>query len=116
MKKTFRLNRRNKKLMGVCAGISDMTGVDATIVRVALVLVTLAGAFPWTVIAYLLAGWLAKPAERIGWDAQPSGRARMSAREYQESLTDTDRRMDEIDRYVAGTADHSLAREIERLR
>jgi phage shock protein C len=114
VKKTFRLNRRDKKLMGVCAGISDMTGVDATIVRVAMVLITLAGAFPWTVIAYLLAGWLAKPADRLDWDAPT--RARMSVREYQESLTDTDRRMDEIDQYVAGSTDNSLAREIERLR
>jgi phage shock protein C len=112
VKKKFRLNRRDKKLMGVCAGLSDMTGVDATIVRVALVLVTLAGLFPWTVIAYLLAGWLAKPASAL--DAPSS--ARMSMRDYQESLTETDRRMDEIDRYVASSADNSLAREIERLR
>jgi phage shock protein C len=111
-KKTFRLNRRNKKLMGVCAGLSDMTGVDATIVRVALVLVTLAGAFPWTVIAYLLAGWLAKPASVL--DAPVS--TRMSMRDYQESLTESDRRLDEVDRYVAQSADNSLAREIERLR
>jgi phage shock protein C len=115
VKKTFRLNRRDKKLMGVCAGLSDMTGVDATIVRVALVLITLAGAFPWTVIAYLLAGWLAKPADRTSLDI-PAARTRMSVRDYQESLTDTDRRMDEIDQYVAGSTDNNLAREIERLR
>ena len=115
MKKTFRLNKRDRKLMGVCAGLSDYTGVDATIIRVALVLLTIAGGFPWTLIAYLVAGWVAKPA-RLGWEAEAPRGGRVTMDQYQAGLTDTDRKMDEIDRYVAGSADHSLAREIERLR
>lgn len=115
MKKTFRLNRRDRKLMGVCAGVADMTGIDATIVRVALVLLTIAGGFPWTLLGYLLAGWLAKPSSLLGWEDM-AARSRVSVQEYQESLTETDRRMDEVDRYVASSADNSLAREIERLR
>ena len=113
MKKTFRLNRRDRKLMGVCAGISDMTGVDATIVRIALVLLTIAGGFPWTVIAYLVAGWAARPA--LGFEAE-APRSRVTMDEYHANMTEADRKIDEVDRYVAGSADNSLAREIERLR
>lgn len=115
MKKKFRLNRRDRKLMGVCAGLADMTGVDATIIRVAVVLLTLAGGFPWTVIAYLVAGWAAKPSAGLGWQVD-APRSRVTVDEYQSGLTDTDRKLDEVDRYVAGNADNNLAREIERLR
>jgi phage shock protein C len=48
----------NKKLAGVCGGISEMKDIDPTIVR--LVVVTLAlvtGVFP-CVIAYLIAWWI----------------------------------------------------------
>src|SRR3546814_12062320 len=47
--------------MGVCAGIADYTGIDVLWVRIGAVLITLIGAFPWTVIAYFLAAWLAQP-------------------------------------------------------
>lgn len=114
MKKKFRLNRRDRKLMGVCAGLSDMTGVDATIIRIAVVLLTIAGGFPWTLIAYLVAGWAAKPA-LLGFEAE-AARGRMTMDEYQAGLTDSDRKLDEVDRYVASSAEGSLAREIERLR
>lgn len=114
MKKKFRLNRRDRKLMGVCAGLADYTGIDATIVRIAVVLLTVAGGFPWTLIAYLVAGWVAKPAQ-LGWEAD-APRGRMTMGEYQAGLTEADRKLDEVDRYVAGSADNSLAREIERLR
>ena len=47
------------KLMGVCARFANWSGVDATIVRVALVLLTLFAFGPLAIIAYLLIGWLA---------------------------------------------------------
>ncbi len=60
MNNSFTLDRRNGKIMGVCAGISNRTGIDVTIVRVALVLLTLCALGPVAVVAYLLAGWLAE--------------------------------------------------------
>jgi phage shock protein C len=48
----------NKKLAGICGGISEMKDIDPSIVR--LVVVTLAlvtGVFP-CVIAYLIAWWV----------------------------------------------------------
>ena len=54
----FRLNKANGKLMGVCAGIGDYFGVDATIVRIAFALGTIFG-FGSLLIAYLAIGLIA---------------------------------------------------------
>ncbi len=115
MKKKFYLDRQNKKLMGVCAGLAEHSGVDATIVRIAVVLLTIAGGFPWTVIAYLIAAMMAKPrplGRYPGEDARPLG---SSTYAYQESTRELDRRLAEVDTYVAGP-NSRLAREIEELR
>ncbi|MBU3077079.1 PspC domain-containing protein [Sphingomonas quercus] len=55
----FRLDRSNGRLMGVCAGIAQRTGLDVTLVRVAVALLTLFSFGVVGVAAYLLAGWLA---------------------------------------------------------
>ena len=59
----FYLDKQNAKWKGVCAGISDYTGIDVLFVRVAMVVLTLAGGFPWTLLAYWLVAWMghAKP-------------------------------------------------------
>ena len=59
MNNNFTLDRSNGKIMGVCAGLSNRTGMDVTLVRVGLVLLTLCALGPIGVVAYLLAGWLA---------------------------------------------------------
>jgi phage shock protein C len=115
VKKKFHLDRRNKKLMGVCAGIANSTGIDATIVRVAIVLLTLAGGFPWSVIAYLVAAMLAKPQPLADYRAGEAPALRGSTYNYQLSATDLDRRLAEVDNYVAGP-NSRLAREIDELR
>ncbi len=43
MSKTFRLDKANGKLWGVCGGIADYLGIDATLVRVAFALGTIVG-------------------------------------------------------------------------
>ena len=110
MRKTFRLDKQNGKLFGVCAGIANYTGIDATIVRIALVVATLLGAAPWTFIAYGVAAWAAKPAR-----ADEPVSLRSSTYAMRGELSDLDRRMAEIDTYVA-SQDSRLAREIEQLR
>lgn len=57
----FSLDKHNAKVSGVCAGIADYTGVNANGIRIGVVLVTLLGAFPWTVIAYGVTAWAATP-------------------------------------------------------
>jgi len=54
----FLLNRPRAKVMGVCAGIADWLGIDVLIVRLGLVVATLATG-PIAILLYILTGWLA---------------------------------------------------------
>jgi phage shock protein C len=54
----FLINRRDAKVMGVAAGIADYSGIDPTIVRVALVALTLMTG-PVMILFYVLTGLLA---------------------------------------------------------
>lgn len=107
----FEIDRPNGKLLGVCAGLANATGIDATILRIGLVVVTLLGAFPWTLLAYGAAALIGKPRRHAGYALSrpsPSG-------ESSERVRDLDARMQAIETYVAN-ANGSLAREIEELR
>jgi phage shock protein C len=108
----FRLDRANGKMFGVCAGIARHMGWDATFVRVGVVVLTLAGGFPWTLIAYAATAMIAKNVSAA--EPEPA-MARMSAYDLKHSMTDVDRRMAEVESYVT-TQNNSLAREIESLR
>jgi phage shock protein C len=57
MNDRFLLNRREGKIMGVAAGLSDLTGVDALIIRLGLVAALLLTG-PVVVLFYVLTGWL----------------------------------------------------------
>ena len=61
MNAPFILDKSNSKLMGVCSGISRHFEVDVTLVRVGIVLLTLALG-PLTLIAYLATGFIAPDA------------------------------------------------------
>ena len=107
----FEVDRAEGKFLGVCAGIANHTGVDATIIRIGLVLVTLLGAFPWTVIAYFVAAFVGQ--KKRGYDYAPS---RVAAREEsRERIRNLDLRMQAIETYVT-SSNSRLAREIEELR
>ena len=111
----FYLDRTNGKLMGVCAGIGNYFNVDPTFVRIGVVVVTLIGAFPWTLLAYAAAAWIAKP-KLLGSDEHEDVKPlRRSSREVRETMRDIDRRMAEVENYVT-SPDSRLAREIEELR
>ena len=117
MMSKFRLDRENGKLWGVCAGISRMTGWDVTLVRIGVVLVTIAGAFPWTLIAYGAAALIAKPGGRYDRSFEEGARApaRLSTYDVKHKMSDLDRRMMEVETQVAGP-ESRLAREIDALR
>ncbi|MDQ4088012.1 MAG: PspC domain-containing protein [Pseudomonadota bacterium] len=106
----FEVDKAEGKFLGVCAGIANLTNVDATIVRIALVVVTLMGAFPWTVIAYFLAAFMGRP-RHYGY-APSRAAVRDEARDRMRNL---DLRMQAIETYVTSSNSH-LAREIEDLR
>ena len=58
MEKKFYLSTKNKKKAGVCGGLAEYFGLDATLVRIIFVLFTLAGGSG--VLAYLVI-WLVAP-------------------------------------------------------
>ena len=118
-RRKFQLDKRNGKFMGVCAGIANYFNIDATFVRVGAVVVTLLGAFPWTLIAYGIAAWLAKPKSHSLYgddDVQGvGGSRRVSTYDLKHDMRDIDRRLAEVESYVT-QSNSRLAREIEELR
>ena len=114
--KKFELDRRNGKFMGVCAGFANYTGWDATLVRVALVVITILGAFPWTLLAYGAAAWAAKPKKAAPSIVDDIRTLRSgSTRDYRSNMRDIDLRLAEVENYVT-TSNSRLSREIEELR
>lgn len=120
----FYLDKRNRKWSGVCAGIADYTGVDVTVVRIGMVVLTLLGGFPWTLIAYWVAAWMAPVKPRALVDATPEeakfwqgvraapGR---SIRDVRSRFRELDRRLADIETYVT-SSNTRLSQEIEQLR
>jgi phage shock protein C len=107
----FEIDRTEGKFLGVCAGLANYTGVDATIVRIGAVVVTLMGAFPWTVLAYFIAAF-------VGQQRRPSvyEPSRVASREEsRERMRNLDLRMQAMETYVT-SSNSRLAREIEELR
>lgn len=62
MNRPFTLDKANAKMMGVCAGLADSTGADATLIRLAAV-ISLFVLGPVAILLYLVAGCVA-PAGR----------------------------------------------------
>ena len=54
----FLINRRDAKIMGVAAGLADYSGVDATLIRLSFVALTLLTG-PMMILFYVIAGLLA---------------------------------------------------------
>jgi phage shock protein C len=59
MTNRFVIDRRRGMWLGVCQATADVSGINVTLVRLALVLLTVFSAgFP-ALVAYVLIGWLA---------------------------------------------------------
>lgn len=119
---TFYRDKQNAKLMGVCSGIADYTGVNAIWIRLAfLTLMMMTGG--GILLFYFLIGFLAnkKPPhlyadrqEQQFWQGVRQSPAR-SARDVKASFRDIDRRLADIETYYV-THNPRLSEEIERLR
>lgn len=119
----FYLDKRNKKIMGVCSGIADYTGFDVTLVRVFMVAALFMSSFAILPV-YFITGWIADdkprelrsgdPEEQRFWQGVRASPAR-SARDIRSRMRDIDRRLADIESYVT-TENRTLAREIEQLR
>lgn len=120
----YYLDKRHGKVMGVCAGLADYTGVDVTLVRVGVVLLTVFTLGSVSVLAYFVLGWVAHDKPRQFYDADPEEdkfwqkvRARPGAtvRDVRGRFRDIDRRLADVEIHVTGH-NSRLAAEIDALR
>lgn len=119
---SFYRDNQNAKLMGVCAGIADYTGVNAIWVRLgALMMLGMTGGA--IIPFYFLIGLLAnKKPPHLYVDRQEQQfwqRVRQSptrtARDVRATFRDIDRRLADVELHYV-TANPRLSEEIERLR
>lgn len=119
---TLYRDKHNAKLMGVCSGIADYTGVDALWVRLGF-LVLLFTVAPILLPAYFIAGiLLSKKPPHLYVDREEQQywqRVRQSpkrtAREIRARFRDIDRRLAEVETHYV-SSNPRLTAEIERLR
>ena len=118
---TLYRDKQNAKLMGVCSGIADYTGVDALWIRLAVVIMVFATGF--ALPAYFIAGLLLnkKPShlyvdkdESRYWQRVRQNPKR-TAREIRARMKDVERRLAEVEHYYL-SSNPRLNAEIERLR
>lgn len=119
----FYLDKRNAKVMGVCSGLADYTGIDALWIRIATVIATILGS-GLTIIVYFVIAWVADNKPRELYDMDPeearfwqSVRARPSrtVRDVSSRFRDIDRRMSEIETMYTSSSSR-LARQIDDLK
>ena len=121
----YSMNRRDKKLAGVCSTIGDVFNIDPTFIRVGFAAAAILISWKLALIAYVAAGiYLHIQKNRVmrGKD-RPSdfermgevGRGRTSVHDMLTKLDVNDRRMMAIDHHLNSQNDE-LAREIEALR
>ena len=121
---TLYRDKQNAKLMGVCSGIADYTGINAIWIRLGFIVALLSGVLsPVVLPLYFLAGILLnkKPAhlyvdqdEQKYWQRVRQSPKR-TAREIRARFRDIDRRLAEVETYYV-TSNPRLSAEIERLR
>lgn len=119
---TLYRDKQNGKIMGVCAGIADYTGINVGWVRLGAVLLTFAMS-GFVIPAYFIAGMVLnkKPPhlyedkdEQKYWQRVRQSPKR-TAREIRARFRDIDHRLAEVENfYVSNNA--RLSAEIERLR
>ena len=125
MSDRYSLNRRDKKLAGVCSTIGDVFNIDPTFVRLGFVAAAIFISWKLALMAYIGAGLyfhIQKNRARRFAD-RPSdfermadiGRGRSSVHDMRTQLDVNDRRMMAIDHHLNSQNDE-LAREIEALR
>jgi phage shock protein C len=116
-------DKQNAKLMGVCAGIADYTGINTFWVRLAMFVSIFTPMSAVTLPGYFIAGIMLNrkpPHLYVDQDEQKYWqRVRQSpkrtAREIRSRFRDIDRRLAEVETYYV-TSNPRLSAEIERLR
>ncbi|RYD50162.1 MAG: envelope stress response membrane protein PspC [Sphingomonadales bacterium] len=118
----FYLDKQNGKIMGVCSGLADYTGIEAIWLRVGMVVLALSTSGT-VILGYLLIAWLApnKPAglyegpeEAKFWQGVRANPRRTTS-EVRSKFRDIDRRLADIEMYYT-SRNTRLADEIDSLR
>ena len=121
----YSMNRRDKKLAGVCSTLGDVFNIDPTFIRIGFVAAALLISWKLALIAYVGAGiylHIQKKKGAAGFDRksdyermEDAGRGRASVHDLRTKLDVNDRRMMAIDHHLNSQNDE-LAREIDALR
>ena len=119
----FTIDRREKKLLGVCSGIGKKFGIDPTIIRIGVIAAALLISFKWILLAYVAAGLLGGAAKRRGigrsgtseFDRMGETPRSRSMRDMR-SLDTADRKMMAVDQHLNTPQNDELDRQIEALR
>jgi phage shock protein C len=119
----FYRDKRDGKVMGVCAGLADYTGFDVNLVRICFI-ITIFMSGGSILPVYFIAGFLTPvrpyglsredPQDKQFWQGVRASPAR-AAGDIRSRFRDLDRRLADVESYVT-TENRSLAREIEQLR
>jgi len=125
MSDRYSMNRRDKKLAGVCSTLGDVFNLDPTFIRLGFAATALLISWKLAIIAYVAAGiylHMQKNKALRGQDRPTEfermadlGRRRTSVHAMRTELDVNDRRMMAIDHHLNSQNDE-LAREIEALR
>ena len=119
----FYLDKRNGKIMGVCAGIADYFGWDVTLVRIGFAIGAIMGGGS-TVLAYLAIGWIANKKPSALYDQSPERvefwrdvrvQPKRTLRDVNAQFRDADRRLRDLEFHLTSES-RQLADEIEKLR
>ncbi len=119
----YYLDKRNGKLMGVCSGLADYTGIDVMLVRIGAVALTLVGVGFLPVI-YLVMGLVGsdRPRELDGQSPEDARfwqkartRPHATVKDVHGRFRDINRRLSDIELQVT-SHNSRLASEIDALR
>ena len=121
----YSMNRRDKKLAGVCSTLGDVFNIDPTFIRIGFAAAALLISWKLALVAYVATGiylHMQRNKLRSGPDRlsdyermERKGQGRTSVHDLRTKLDVNDRRMMAIDQHLA-TQNEELAREIEALK
>ena len=121
----YSMNRRDKKVAGVCSQLGNVFNIDPTFLRIGFVALAILVSWEMALIGYIGAGlYLHVQKNRANGRLERKsdfermadvGRGRTSVHDLRTKLDENDRRMMAIDHHL-NTQNDELAREIEALR
>ena len=123
----YSMDRREKKVAGVCSTIGDVFNIDPTFIRIGFVAAAILVSWKLALIAYVGAGiymHIQRNKATRGYERsqlsdydrmEDVSRVRPTVHALRTQLDETDRRLMAIDDHINSTNDE-LAREIEALR